>query len=53
MTFVALHPRFVKRRPARKAPQVDAELVFKTFVRALERLREGPRAPLATTREKA
>lgn len=53
MSFVALPSRFGKRRPARKPPRVDAEIVFKTFVRVLARLREAPRAPLATMREKA
>jgi hypothetical protein len=53
MSFVTLPRRLGKRRPARKTPRVDSEMVFKTFVRALERLREAPRAPIVATREKA
>ncbi|MBY6239745.1 hypothetical protein [Methylosinus sp. Sm6] len=53
MSLVISPPRFGRRRPARKTPRVDAEIVFKTFVRTLERLRETPRAPCAATREKA
>jgi hypothetical protein len=44
----------VKRRAVRKRPRLDAEIVFKTFVRALERLHERPRgdpSTLATIRE--
>ena len=48
---------FARRRGARKSPRNEAELVFKTFVRALERLRDAPRsggpAAIAATREKA
>lgn len=48
-----------KRRGPRRAPvkREDAEVVFKTFVRTLERLRAPPRggghAAIAATREKA
>ncbi|BGE84371.1 hypothetical protein Ms3S1_08070 [Methylosinus sp. 3S-1] len=46
MSFVALPSRLGKRRPARKTPRVDAEIVFKTFIRVLARLRAAPRAPI-------
>jgi hypothetical protein len=54
MNRTALPPRLAKRRGARK-PRLDAETVFKTFVRTLERLREAPRGGSAfdATREKA
>jgi len=57
MSFLVFTPRFGKRRAARKPPRLEAEIVFKTFVRALERLREtppggGPTA-IGATREKA
>jgi hypothetical protein len=52
MNWTAMHPRLARRRAARK-PRIDAEHVFKAFVRTLERLRETPRAPLAASREKA
>jgi hypothetical protein len=46
-----------KRRAPRKPPRLEAEVVFKTFMRALERLRETPRgggpAAIGATREKA
>jgi hypothetical protein len=49
--------RFGKRRAQRKPPRLDAEIVFKNFMRALERLREPPRgggpAAIGVTREKA
>ncbi|WP_018264294.1 hypothetical protein [Methylosinus sp. LW4] len=48
--------RFVKRR-ARKPPRLEPEVVFKTFVRALQRLREPQRgggpAAIGATRETA
>ncbi|WP_159730165.1 hypothetical protein [Methylosinus sp. Ce-a6] len=57
MSLSALPLRFVKRRAPRRPPRVEAEIVFKTFVRALERLREAPRgggpAAIGATREKA
>jgi hypothetical protein len=49
--------RLAKRRAARRPPRLQAEIVFKGFVRALERLREEPRgggpAAIGATREKA
>jgi len=57
MNLSALPLRFAKRRAPRKPPRLEAEIVFKTFVRALERLRESPRGggPMAigAAREKA
>lgn len=54
MNRTAFPQRLAKRRVARK-PRVDAETVFKTFVRTLERLREAPRGASAfdAIREKA
>lgn len=46
-----------RRRGARKPARLEAESVFKSFVRALERLRGSPRgggpAAIGATREKA
>jgi hypothetical protein len=53
MSVVDSYARLTKRRPARKSARVDAELVFRTFVRALGRLREPPRAGAVVPREKA
>lgn len=55
MSPSAINLRFARRRAARKAPRPDAELVFKTFVRALERLRATQRyvQDSLATREKA
>jgi hypothetical protein len=53
MTFASSYMRIIRRRATRKSPRADAEIVFKTFVRALERLREAPRGAGASTREKA
>lgn len=57
MSVSAFPFRFVKRRAPRRPPRLEAELVFKTFVRALGRLREAPcgggPATIAATREKA
>lgn len=55
MIRTAIHPRGGKRRAARK-PRIDPEIVFKAFVRTLERLREAPRSSasdFAALREKA
>jgi hypothetical protein len=47
----------MKRRTPRKPPRLEPDIVFKTFVRALQRLREPPRgggpAAIGATREKA
>jgi hypothetical protein len=57
MSVSAFPFRFVKRRAPRRPSRLEAELVFKTFVRALGRLREAPSgggpATIAATREKA
>jgi hypothetical protein len=57
MSLSALPLPFARRRAPRKPPRLEAEIVFKTFMRALERLREAPRgggpAAIDATREKA
>ncbi|WP_156968061.1 hypothetical protein [Methylosinus sp. PW1] len=56
MSLSALPFRILKRRAPRKPPRLAPDIVFKTFVRALQRLREPPRgggpAAIGATREK-
>ncbi|MBU3887454.1 MULTISPECIES: hypothetical protein [Methylosinus] len=57
MSVSVLPLRFAKRRAPRKPPRLEPEIVFKTFVRALQRLREPPHgggpAAIGAAREKA
>lgn len=57
MSVSVLPLRFAKRRAPRKPPRLEPEIVFKTFVRALQRLREPPQgggpAAIGAAREKA